>query len=85
MATAIMILSNEGGKEGVITIAASKEAAREVVGIAKRATGSRYVGIETMAAAPLLSEAFGTISRDWETMRRGEPKGFRKHTEKAQN
>lgn len=66
MATAIMILSNEGGKEGVITIAASKSAAKEVVRIAKRAKGSKYVGIETMATMPLLSEALKVINDEWE-------------------
>lgn len=65
MATAIMILSNEGGKDGVITIAANKKAAREVVGIAKKAKGSRFVPIDSMAATGLLAEAFAVIDRDW--------------------
>ena len=71
MATAIMILTNEGGRERVTTIAASKEAAREVVGIAKRATGSKFVGVESMAALPLLSEAWAAIDGDWAALRCG--------------
>lgn len=71
MATAVIIVTNEGGRESVATIAASKEAARQVVGIAKRATGSRYVGVETMAALPLLAEALETMSKDWERERGG--------------
>lgn len=66
MATAIMILSNEGGSEGVITIAASKKAAKEVVRIAKRATGYKFVPIGSMAATGLLAEAFTAIGEEWE-------------------
>lgn len=65
MATAILIVSDEGGREAVATIAANKAAARKVIGIAKKAKGSRFVPIESMAATGLLAEAFGTIEADW--------------------
>lgn len=71
MSTAIIIVSNEGGKERAVTIAASKEGARQVVGICKRMTGSRFIGVETMAALPVLSEAWGQLSYEWEAAYRG--------------
>lgn len=66
MATAIILVSNMGGKDSAITIAASKKAAAEVAGICKRIKGAKYVGVETMAATALLCEAFKVISQDWE-------------------
>lgn len=65
MATAIIIVTDEGDKESVATIAASKAAARKVIGIAKKAKGSRFVPIESIAATGLLAEAFAVIDRDW--------------------
>lgn len=50
MAMAIMILSNEGGRDVATIVAASRDEAKAVAGIAKRTTGARYVGAETMAA-----------------------------------
>ena len=44
MAMAIMILSNEGGKDAAVIVAASKEEAREVAGIAKRCAGAKFFG-----------------------------------------
>ena len=66
MAMAIMILSNEGGKDAAVIVAASKEEAREVAGIAKRATGARYVGAETMAGVVLVSETMAAMGKRWE-------------------
>lgn len=66
MATAIMILTNDGGRDAVTTIAASKEAAREVVGIAKRATGSKFLPPSSMAAPILMSEAWDAVAKAWE-------------------
>ena len=39
MATAIMILSNEGGKDSAVIVAASREDAKAVAGIAKKPPG----------------------------------------------
>ena len=66
MAMAIMILSNEGGKETATIVAASKGDAKEVAGIAKRATGARYVGAETMAGVVLVSETMAAMGKRWE-------------------
>ena len=75
MAIAIMILSNEGGKEAVTTIAPSKEAAREVVGIAKRATGTKFLSVSSMAAPIMLSEAYKAMGDQWERDFRGRGDG----------
>ena len=48
------------------TIASSKEAAREVVGIAKRATGSKFLPPSSMAAPILMSEAWDAVAKAWE-------------------
>ena len=66
MATAIMILTNDGGRDAVTTIAASREEAREVVGIAKRATGSKFLPPSSMAAPILMSEAWDAVAKAWE-------------------
>lgn len=66
MATAIVIVSNEGGVERAVTIAATKEAARQVAGICKRIKGSRFVGADTMAAPRLLADAYGVMGEEWE-------------------
>lgn len=66
MATAIMILTNDGGRDAVTTIAASREEAREVVGIAKRATGSKFLSPASMAAPVLMAEAWETVAKAWE-------------------
>lgn len=78
MATAIMILSNEGGREAVTTIAASKEAAREVVGIAKRATGTRFLSVSSMAAPIILSEAYKVMGEQWGQDYTGQSEKIRK-------
>ena len=66
MATAIMILTNDGGRDAVTTIAASREEAREVVGIAKRATGSKFLSPASMAAPVLMAEAWEAVAKAWE-------------------
>lgn len=66
MSAAIILVTNENGKEAAVTIAANKEEARAVAGICKRLTGARFVGIDTMAASMLLCEAYGEISKAWE-------------------
>jgi hypothetical protein len=77
MAIAIMILSNEGGRDAVTTIAPSKEAAREVVGIAKRATGTKFLSVSSMAAPIMLSEAYKVMGEQWEQGYRGQGNGAR--------
>ena len=66
MATAIIIVTDEGGKEAATTIAASRKEAGKVVRICKRMKGSKFVPIESMAATGLIAEAFGTIEKDWQ-------------------
>lgn len=66
MAMAIMILSNETGKDTATIVAASQEDAKEVAGIAKRATGAKYVGAETMAGGMLVSETMAALGKRWE-------------------
>lgn len=66
MATAIMILSNDSGRDGALIIAASKEDARAVAGIVKRCTGSRYLGIDNPQAIQAAAEAWDIIGRVWE-------------------
>lgn len=66
MAIAIMILSNEGGKDAATIVAASKEEAREVAGIAKRCNGARYLGAETEEALRLTGDTLADMGRRWE-------------------
>lgn len=66
MATAIMILSNDGGQDRALIISASKDDARAVAGIAKRCTGSRYLGIDNPQALQATADAWGVIGRAWE-------------------
>ena len=66
MAIAIMILSNEGGKDAATIVAASKDEAREVAGIAKRCNGARYLGAETEEALRLTGDTLADMGRRWE-------------------
>lgn len=61
MAIAIAVLSNDGGKDKALIIAASRKDAQEVAGIAKRLTGSKYMGIDNPQAALALSDAWGEV------------------------
>ncbi len=65
MAMAIMILSNEGGRDVATIVAASRDEAKAVAGIAKRATGAKYLGVETMAARKLIDEAILSMGEKW--------------------
>ena len=66
MAMAIVILSNEGGRDVATIVAASRDEARAVAGIAKRATGAKYVGAETMAGVRLVSDVMAAMGKRWE-------------------
>lgn len=66
MATAIMILSNEGGKETAAIVAASRDEAKAVAGIAKRCKGSRYLEIDNPMAIQTTAEAWDIIGKAWE-------------------
>lgn len=66
MAIAIMILSNEGGKDTATIVAASRADAREVAGIAKRCNGARYLGAETEEALKLTGDTLAEMGRKWE-------------------
>lgn len=66
MAMAIMILSNEGGRDVATIVAASKGDAKEVAGIAKRVTGAKYVGAESMAATLLVGDTLAAMGKRWE-------------------
>lgn len=61
-----MILSNEGGKDSAVIVAASREDAKEVAGIAKKATGAKYLGAETEEALRLTGDALAEMGRKWE-------------------
>ena len=67
MAMAIMILSNDSGKDTATIVAASREDAKAVAGIAKRTTGAKYLGVETLAARKLIDEAVLTMGEKWAT------------------
>lgn len=70
MAMAIVILSNEGGKDRALIVSASREEARAVAGIARRCTGSRYLGIETKEALSSISDAVALMGGKWEKAHR---------------
>ncbi len=61
MATAIMILTNDDGQDKALIVAASKDEARAVAGIAKRCTGSRYLGADNPKATECLADAWERI------------------------
>lgn len=66
MAIAILIVSNEGGKESVTTIAASESEAREAVGVLERGAGSRFFGVDTEAATAYTARAWEVMGQHWE-------------------
>ena len=72
MAMAIMILSNEGGKDAAVIVAASKEEAREVAGIAKRCAGAKFLGAETEEALRLAGDALADMGHKWEEAHKNE-------------
>ena len=65
MAIALMIVSNEGGKESVTTIAASEQEAREAVGVLERGAGSRFLGVETENASKFIARAWEVMDKHW--------------------
>lgn len=66
MAIAIMILSDEGGRNSATIVAASKADAKAVAGIAKRCSGARYLGAETEEALRLTGDTLADMGRRWE-------------------
>lgn len=75
MAMAIVILSNEGGKDKALIVAASREDAKAVAGIARKCTGSRYLGIDNPKAIECAAEAWDMMGRKWQEAHREAEKG----------
>jgi hypothetical protein len=68
MAIAVMIVSTEGGRQTVTTIAASEEEAREAA-TALETARPRFLGIDSEAATKYTARAWEVIGQHWEESR----------------
>ncbi len=71
MALAVMIVSNEGGKDSVTTIAASREEAKEAAGVLARSPTRKTYGIETVTALKYICRAWQVMGEKWGCNERG--------------
>ena len=66
MAIAVMILSDEGGRDTVTTIAASREEAEKAGEVLSRSPARKTLGIETEQAIKFIGRAWDVIGKRWE-------------------
>lgn len=65
MSIAVMILSNERGRDYVGIVSESEDAARDAVKVLERGAQSRFLGIESEQAIKCLCRAWEVMGDRW--------------------
>ena len=61
MALALLILSNEGGRDTITTIAANEQEANEAMGVLTRTTDSKFLAYSNPKAMDYVSRAWKVL------------------------